>query len=159
MKNTLDFIADIKAIHGVESDYAVAKLLNVGKNTISNYRNHKSGLSDEMALRVAHLLDLDDAYVMACIHAERSRRDDEKQVWQKIAEHFGWMAAALALACFVPLIMSGTGSAQAHDFPAYSAFNLNIHYAKYAALLIFIVVVHFTPAPAWADTKKSFKGE
>jgi len=95
MNTTLGFIADIKARYNIESDYAAAKLLEVSKMTVSSYRNGKSLFSDEIALKVADLLDLDPAYVVASIHAEREKNLEVKKVWSKLAEKLSVVAGVL----------------------------------------------------------------
>lgn len=98
MKTTIEFLDAVKEKHGIPSDYALAKALKVSKQTISGYRYGKSFFDDAHALMVAELLDLEPAYVMACAHAERAKKDDEKRAWQTIIERLGGMAAGLALA-------------------------------------------------------------
>lgn len=85
MKTSIEFISDLKIKSGISSDYALAKLLGVTKVTISHYQNGKTLIGDATAIRVAELLDLDPAFVVACIHAERAKHEGEKRLWERIA--------------------------------------------------------------------------
>lgn len=82
---TVNFLDAIKTRYRLPSDYALAHFLGVSKAVISSYRVRKSRLDDAIALKVAKLLELDPGYVAACIHAERARRDDVREMWQKTA--------------------------------------------------------------------------
>jgi len=97
MKTSIEFISDLKIKSGIASDYALAKLLGVTKVTISHYQNGKTLIGDATAMRVAELLDLDPAYVVACIHAERAKHEGEKKLWERIAAMASGVTLALML--------------------------------------------------------------
>ncbi|WP_333609166.1 helix-turn-helix domain-containing protein [Arsukibacterium sp.] len=78
---TTDFLNDLKAVYGLTSDYQLAKKLSVNTSTIGNYRSGRSYLSDEMALKVADLLEIDPLIVMACVHAERYMKQGSAEVF------------------------------------------------------------------------------
>ena len=84
MKSTLEFIEDVKARYCLPSDYAIAKKLGVVKQSVSNYRNHKTTFDDMTALRVASLLEIEPSVVVASCHAERAKTPEEKTVWTTI---------------------------------------------------------------------------
>ena len=139
MKTTLEFIADLKKKTGIESDYAAAKLLNVTGTALSSYRNGKSHFSDDVAMRVADLLELDPAYVVACIHAERAKRAEEKKLWERIAESMIAVAAVLAVLAVLPFGADLTPalhfSPEGAPLLALGGFTSalhNIHYAYFA---------------------------
>lgn len=86
---TCDFLDEVKAVYGLTSDYQLAKKLSVTQPTISSYRAKRSFLSDDMALRVAHLLELEPLLVMACVNAERNLKSGSADVfdfWSNLAE-------------------------------------------------------------------------
>ena len=97
MNTTIQFLDALKTRNGGASDYAIAKILGVTQHTVSNWRVGKDFLGDSTAIRVATLLEIDPAYVVACAHAERSKKDDERAVWQSIMQRLGGAAAALVL--------------------------------------------------------------
>lgn len=125
---TVDFVDAIRAQNGNCSFYALKKILGVSQPTVSDWRHGKQFFRDDMALRVAALLHLDPAYVLACVHAERAeraKRPEEKEIYDRIAETFRRSAAALFLS-------AGLYSGAALDNPAQGSFQLNgnIHYTK-----------------------------
>ena len=95
MTTTLQFLDAVKARHSIESDYKLAKLMGVGQQTISNYRNRKSTMDDSMVLKVANLLEEDPGIVLAAVHAERAKRPEEKAAWLSM---FNRLSAAASLA-------------------------------------------------------------
>lgn len=98
MQTTIVFLDAVKAKTGARSDYALSKILGITASEVSKLRLKKSFLGDSTAIKVAKLLDIDPAIVVACSHAERAKRADEKQVWQHIAKALGGAAATVLLA-------------------------------------------------------------
>jgi transcriptional regulator with XRE-family HTH domain len=97
LRTTNDFLDAVKSLKKIESDYALAKFLDVKPNTVSTYRHGKSFLDDEVCFRVADALGMPAEYVTACIHAERAKTDRARTVWTHVAAAFG-TAAVLLLA-------------------------------------------------------------
>lgn len=97
MKTTIEFLDELKARKGGISDYAVAKILGVTQQTISKYRVGKDYLGDSTAIRVAQLLEIDPAIIIASVHAERSKSEQEKAVWREIFEKLGGVAASVVI--------------------------------------------------------------
>ncbi len=97
MKTTVEFLDAVKAKNGGISDYALAKVLGVTQQTVSRYRTKKDYLGDAMAIRVAELLEIDSAFVLACSHAERAKGEAEKAAWVAMVEKLGGLAASVVL--------------------------------------------------------------
>jgi hypothetical protein len=95
MNTTCDFLDAIKARHGVPSDYALAKTLGVTHQMVSGYRAGRVFLGDSTAIKVAELLELDAAVILAAVHCERAKKPDEKAAWSAMLEKLGGIAAAL----------------------------------------------------------------
>ncbi|MFA7399130.1 MAG: hypothetical protein WCZ98_01485 [Sideroxydans sp.] len=106
MKTTKDFIEMLKAKHGLKSNYAVAKLLNQTDTAVARWAHGKNSFSDETAMQFADLLELDPAYVVACMHAERAKLDAEKKLWERIATMSIGVTAAVLFAIALPYAAS-----------------------------------------------------
>src|SRR5258708_481107 len=94
-----DLLDEIKRKHGLRSDYALAKHLEVRVQLISNYRNRRSFPDEVMACRLADELGLPRGYVLACVAAERADRaekDDLADTWRALAKKMG-VTVALVL--------------------------------------------------------------
>jgi len=97
MTITSKLLDDLKKKLEVSSDYALAKRLGISVQRISNYRTGRNHFDDLMAYRVAQLLDLDPAELVAQINLERAKRPEEKAAWREILKQLGDAAAVVLL--------------------------------------------------------------
>lgn len=67
--------------------YGIAKRLEVARPTIDRWAQGRT-MDDENAIKIAEFLNIDPAYVIACIHAERAKGSDSYATWEKILEKF-----------------------------------------------------------------------
>lgn len=86
--NTLEYLDAIKRHLGVDSDYAVAKALNIRTSTISGYRARGGQMDDEVAVKVAAILGIHPGLVMLDMHRERAKTPEERSLWKEIFEGF-----------------------------------------------------------------------
>lgn len=101
---TTAFIDKLRRDLKLPSDYAVAKRLHVRTTTISNYRAGRSTMGEDVAYRVAVLLDMDPGYVMACAREEAARTPELRKAWHRAAMAIKrCQAAVLVLAVCVGL--------------------------------------------------------
>lgn len=128
MKTTPEFLDALKAKLGVGSDYALAKILEVTRAQLSRYRNGHDHFSDQMALKVASLLDVEAGLIVAACHAERAKTDAEKTLWRGMFERLGGVAAMVACG----IMLSGfypTESRASTDVSPRADAVQSIHYA------------------------------
>lgn len=104
MERTIDFMERLRSSIGGGSDYRLAKVLQVPPNTVGNYTKRGRTMDDAIAAKVAELLELDPAYVVACCHAERSTDVETTRIWERIAAQF---AACFVLAAVAMPLFSG----------------------------------------------------
>lgn len=105
------------------SDYALAPLLGVTRSQMSRYRNGHDYLSDDAAIKLAELLGLDNpAPVIASAHAERSKSDEVRAFWERLAG----VAAGLVVAVGVVGGPSQAEARPASPSPASAASSLYI---------------------------------
>ncbi len=86
--NTLDYLAACKARLGIDSDYALAKALGITQQAVSSYRSGNSKINDDVALKVAEILQLHPLQVIAAANAERARTPEAKARWMGVMEKF-----------------------------------------------------------------------
>jgi transcriptional regulator with XRE-family HTH domain len=120
MKTTVEFLDECKQRLEIARDTDLAAALGVTKSQISLFRSGSNYLGDESARRVAEVLGIEPAYVIACAYAERARDPKIKDVWVKMAQAF----ATIALAAGVSVGAPTTSEARTlHN-------DLSIHYTK-----------------------------
>lgn len=94
--STVDFLDALKARHDLKSDYALAKLLGTSRSVVSRYRTGTDTFGEEMALKVAALLDTPAGYILSCIAEERTKCPQVKAAWRKVAEALAPTASGTA---------------------------------------------------------------
>lgn len=114
MKTTIEFLDALKSRNGGASDYAIAKILGLTRGGVSSYRTGRSFFDDSTAIKVAKLLEISPAFVIAAVHSERAKSEEEKTVWRDIFEKFGGIAASVVI------------GVSAYTLPAPSAYAASI---------------------------------
>jgi len=91
MKTIIDYLDDLKEKTG--SDYKSAKLLKTNQSSISTIRK-RSQCGDEIAIKMADLLEINQSEVLIAAAIARSE-GDVKKAWTKAAERLGIAASFL----------------------------------------------------------------
>lgn len=109
----------LKAHTGAATDNALARqILKVDPTSLKAMR--KRGVSDERALQIAAMLEIDPGAVLAAVHAERAKDPAVKEVWESLVKTLASRAAA-ALGAFGMLVSLTVGAPQ----PAEAAQHLS----------------------------------
>lgn len=151
MKTTAEFLNEIKIKYNLKSNYALAKLMQQTETSISRWIHGRTTLSDESALQVADLLEIDPAYVVACVHAERAS-DKTRKIWERMATLTAGLAALVILSVTVP--QSG------HESALFAAFtgSYPVYYVKsvfeYWPLFMALFIIVFLARPRNIASKK-----
>lgn len=86
--NTIEYMAALKKRLVIDSDYALSKALGVTKQTISRYSKGVGHFDDDVARRVAAILEMHPGLVMLDMHRERAKTPEDRSVWQEIYKGF-----------------------------------------------------------------------
>jgi transcriptional regulator with XRE-family HTH domain len=97
MQRTNEFLDAVRARLNLTSDYQLAKALKVTRSQVSYYRSRGDVLSDEMAVKTAELLQIDPAYVLTCMSAERTRSERARRALTTLAKKLSGAAALSVL--------------------------------------------------------------
>lgn len=101
---TLALLDHWKKHHGIVSDYAAARRLNVTAQALSNWRRGRSHADVEIAARMAEELGLEVIEVLAAIQADRETRAPAAAIWRR----YGRPAfIALVASVIVPISQPG----------------------------------------------------
>lgn len=82
---TTEYLDALRARLALSSDYQLAAALRVTRAAVSRYRTGGAHFDEDIALRVAHLLTIDPARVLADVAAERARTPEARTAWRRIA--------------------------------------------------------------------------
>ena len=88
MKTTVEWLDALKAQLDIPSDYAAAKVLGLTRSAVSHYRTGRTSFDDVTAVRVADLLGVDPAEVLASVQYERAKTDEVREAWASLLEKF-----------------------------------------------------------------------
>lgn len=94
---TTKWLDKAKEKMGGISDYALAPKLGLSRSQISNYRNGRDFLSDDAAMKLAELLEIDPTQIIASAHAERAKSEPARAFWMQWAERLGGVTAAAVI--------------------------------------------------------------
>ena len=88
MRTVNELLDQVKANARIQSDYRLAKTLNVSLNTMSNYRHGRSRPDDQVLSKLAELggIPSDQVELLAVtLQAERASTEEARALWQRIA--------------------------------------------------------------------------
>lgn len=108
MRTVNDFLDQVKANSGIQSDYRLAKTLNLTINTISNYRHGRSRPDDLVLSKLAELggIPADEVELLAVtLQAERAGTAEAREMWVRIAARL--QAGTVHSALFAMLVVMG----------------------------------------------------
>lgn len=91
MKTVINYLDELKEQTG--SDYKSAKALVISKEGVSKIRK-RGQMSDETAIKIAQLLDIDESEVLIAAAVARSQ-GEVKKAWEKISKRAGIAAGFL----------------------------------------------------------------
>ena len=103
MEKMQDFVQQIRQRYDIKSDYGLAKALSLSRNAISAHKHKRSKhFSEETAYRIAELLNMDPAYVMTCLAAERAKDERVRETWQRVGRLMRVGFVVIFVSIFVP---------------------------------------------------------
>lgn len=84
---TVDYLDAVKAAYSLTSDYQLTKKIAESSARISQYRVGRNFMDDDLAIKIAYLLDLNPLVVLADAHIEREiKRGNNSLVifWEEV---------------------------------------------------------------------------
>ena len=79
---SLKFIDAMQEKHGLKNDYAVSRFLGIASGTISQYRNGKRIMDNEMCLKIALALEIDPIQVIMAADIDRAEKAGQRSLWE-----------------------------------------------------------------------------
>lgn len=115
MNTTQQLMQEAKVALRIESDYALAKALDMSRQAISHYRTGRSQLDVEGAFRIAEVLGRDPAAIIAAVEAERATKPEAREAWKQRLKQLGGVAATVVIGMSGALPAPGNAAVAAHD--------------------------------------------
>lgn len=82
----IDLVEKLQAHYGGVSVYRVAKELGLSNPRVLNWMHGRACPSPKEGKRIAEILGLDVAFVLASLEAQRQSEPDLAEVWQELAD-------------------------------------------------------------------------
>lgn len=89
------YLDAVKAELNIDSDYALAKVLEVGNGRIVEMRNGSRPVPVDIAFRIAITLKLDPAAVVADLEEQREKNEGRRAFWRSFLSRAALIVAAL----------------------------------------------------------------
>jgi len=115
--NTIKTLLDqVKKAKGVESDYALAKALEIPKQRISEYYKGRNSPDEFVYLQIAKALNRPYESIQTAVRIEAEKDESRREVWREHLKRIGGIAAGwLAAIFFVVTSIVTPAPAQASD--------------------------------------------
>lgn len=85
---TTEYLDEVRRKLDLPSDYAIAKVLGVTRESVSGWRNHKSPFGIETAMKIGEILGVDGHAVYAHGQIERAKNQQIVDFWKTVSEKF-----------------------------------------------------------------------
>ena len=117
------FLDRAKAGAGVDSDYALAKLLGVNRANVSGWRNETFAPDVPAIIKLCELSGDDPDHVAACIQSMRAANDDAAGLWRRVAERLKAGGQDVIAGLAVAMVFGALSAERAEAAPLYSAID------------------------------------
>lgn len=100
MENVKKLLDEVKRVSGIESDYALAKTLDLPKQRISEYYKGRTAPDAFACLRISEVLGkpLDD--VITAVKLDTEKDEKRRSAWERHYKSIGGIAASFMLIVF-----------------------------------------------------------
>ncbi len=122
-----EILDEIKARHGLDTDYKACKLLQVSQSRISIALKRGSMPDDELILQAEKLLELPEGSLLFEAHATRTKSKDAARLFHEMSKRLLSTAAAVMLSISVTYTAAIEDASAA---PAVSERATNVYYVK-----------------------------
>ena len=113
MENVKTLLDAVKAAKGIESDYALAKALDLSKQHVSAMYKGTEIPNEYDCLLISKALDKPLADVLAVVKIVTEKNEKRRAAWVEYYKSIGGIAAAWAVALFVSVTLTVTTPAEA----------------------------------------------
>ena len=110
MENVKKLLDAVKQRNSIESDYALAKFLDISTQRVSEYYNGKAIPNEFACLQIANALDIPLNRVIAAVKVDTEKNEKRRSVWEKYYKQVGGIAASLFLAVLLNVTFKVTST-------------------------------------------------
>ena len=115
MKSIKELLDETKAAKGVQSDYALAKALELPNQRICDYYKGRRVPDEFACMKIAEALGKDFAEITAAVRIEAEKDEKRREAWQRYYKSIGGIAASFMLMVFASVTIFVTNDANASE--------------------------------------------
>ncbi len=132
MKTIKELLNAAKAAKGVDSDYALAKAINLPTQRISDYSKGTRTPDEFACLQIAQALGRSYEEISAIVRIEAEKDESRRQAWRKYYKSIGGYAASIIMAAiFVTSLVTWPADASAKSM-SYEAQRTGIQIMRFS---------------------------
>lgn len=110
MKKTVELLDKCKKKLNISSTYELSEITGISEQALSNYYLNKSNPDEYVCFKIAEVLELDPAYVIAQIKSESEKNDKKREYFRSFGGSSRKIAASIAtLALLGAISLGGLG--------------------------------------------------
>ena len=121
MENTKKLLDAVKKAKGIESDYALAKALDLPKQRISDYYKGKTSPDKYACMKIAESLSKPLADVIYAVELDAEKDESRKEAWRRYYKSIGGIAASVMLTVLAVVTFFVTPEVQAQERQGFAA--------------------------------------
>ena len=110
MENVKKLLDEVKQRNGIETDYALAKLLELPRPRIHDYYKGKTTPDEFACLQIANALNIPLNHVIAAVKVDTEKNEKRRSVWEKYYKQVGGIAASLFVAVLLNVTFKVTST-------------------------------------------------
>lgn len=114
MTKVIELLNAIKQAHGIDSDYGLAKLLELPRGHISEYYSGKRSPNEYACMQIATALTMPLAEVMAIVRIEAEKDEKRRDAWKAYYKSIGGIAASFMMIVLSSVILIITSPSVSH---------------------------------------------
>lgn len=110
MKKTVELLDKCKKKLNISSTYELSEITGISEQALSNYYLNKSNPDEYVCFKIAEVLELDPAYVIAQIKSESEKNEKKREYFRSFGGSSRKIAASIAaLALLGAISLGGLG--------------------------------------------------
>lgn len=98
---SIDYLDAVKKKLEISSNYALSKALDIERQMVNAYYRGERVPDAYACTRIAVLLEIDPALVIAEVQAEHEKNEKKRQFWQGFASRVGKLTVIIAVSIFM----------------------------------------------------------
>lgn len=100
MENTRKLLDEAKAKSGIQSDYALAKILGIPKQRVCDYYKARRAPDQYACMKLSEVTGRPLAEVIAAVEIDAEKDEERREAWKRYYKRLGGMAAS-----FMPFVL------------------------------------------------------